>query len=109
MLALQLYDNERDAAYWFGTSAALAGVVGTPIGGRLVDKVLDRYVNGESGNARTAEGVDDALRQPIVASMLSRINMLVVISMMFVFPTLAMQEAEFFLSFLIIGWTLLCE
>jgi MFS family permease len=109
VLALQLYDNEREAAYWFGISAALAGVVGTPIGGRLADKVLDRYVNSMDGSARSGEGVDDALRQPIIASMLSRINMLVVISMVFVFPTLAMQEAAFFLAFLIIGWTLLCK
>jgi MFS family permease len=109
VLALQLYDNEREAAYWFGTSAALAGVVGTPIGGRLADKVLDRYVNSMDGSARSGEGVDDTLRQSIIASMLSRINMLVVISMVFVFSTLAMQEAAFFLSFLIIGWTLLCK
>ena len=109
VLALQLYDNERQAAYWFGTSAALAGVVGTPIGGKLADKVLDRYVNGESGSARSGEGVDDALREPIIASMLSRVNILVVISMLFVFPTLAMQDAAFFLAFLIIGWTLLCK
>ncbi len=109
VLALQLYDDEREAAYWFGISAALAGVVGTPLGGRLADKVLDRYVNGTADNARSGEGVDDSLRHPIIASMLARINMLIVIAMLFVFPTLAMQEAAFFLAFLAIGWTLLCK
>lgn len=109
VLALQLYDDEREAAYWFGISAALAGVIGTPLGGRLADKVLDRYVSGTADNARSGEGVDDFLRHPIIASMLARINLLIIIAMLFVFPTLAMQEAAFFLAFLAIGWTLLCK
>lgn len=109
VLALQLYDDEREAAYWFGISAALAGVIGTPLGGRLADKVLDRYVSGTADNARSGEGVDDSLRHPIIASMLARINLLIIIAMLFVFPTLAMQEAAFFLAFLAIGWTLLCK
>ena len=108
VLALQLYDDEREAAYWFGISAALAGVIGTPIGGTLADKILERYVNNADG-ARRGEGIDDSLRHPIIASMLSRINILVAVSMIFIFSTLAMREAAFFLAFLVIGWTLLCE
>ena len=108
VLALQLYDDEREAAYWFGISAALAGVIGTPIGGNLADKILERYVNNADG-ARRGEGIDDSLRHPIIASMLSRINILVAVSMIFIFSTLAMREAAFFLAFLVIGWTLLCE
>ena len=110
VLALQLYDDERDAAYWFGIAAAMAGVIGTPLGGKLADKILERYVGRSSdANRRGGEGVDDSLRYPIIASMVSRINVLVAIAMCFVFPTLAMKEATYFLTFLFIGWTLLCK
>jgi len=106
VLALQLYDDERDAAYWFGIAAALAGVIGTPLGGKLADKVLDRYV-GRDSDTRRGEGVDDPLQYHIIASMVSRVNMLVAIALLFIFPTLAMQDAAYFLTFLFIGWTLL--
>jgi MFS family permease len=99
-LALDLFDDERDAAYWFGIAAALAGIIGTPIGGKLADTVLERY---------GGQGHDDSLRHAINASMLPRINMLVGIALVFIFPTLLMQEAVFFISFLFIGWTLLCK
>ena len=69
------------------------------MGGNLADKVLKRY--GGQG--------DDSLRHSINASMLPRVNVLVVIALIFIFPTLLMQEAVFFISFLFIGWTLLCE
>jgi len=107
VLALQLYDDERDAAYWFGIAAALAGVIGTPLGGKLADRILQRYVGPANESTRQGEGIDDSLRFPISASMIARVNMLVAISLLFVFPTLAMQEAAFFLFFLFIGWTLL--
>lgn len=111
-LALQLYDDERDAAYWFGIAAALAGVIGTPLGGRLADKILERYIGRRRTTDATRgqkEGVDESLRYPIISSMLPRINTLVCLGMCFVFPTLAMQEAAFFLVFLFAGWTLLCK
>ena len=113
MLALQLYDDERDAAWWFGIAAAAAGLIGTPLGGRLADMVLIRYGGGDQGDSAnsispTAPGVmDDSVRWPFIASMISRINVLVACSLLAVFPTLAMQEAAFFLTFLFIGWTLL--
>ncbi|KAL9180586.1 hypothetical protein ACHAXT_011039 [Thalassiosira profunda] len=107
-LALQLYDDERDAAYWFGIAAALAGIIGTPLGGNIADRILIRYVGHASSDAAgRAEGVDDSLRFPIIESMVTRVNILVAVSLLFVFPTLAMQEAAFFLTFLFIGWTLL--
>lgn len=105
VLALQLYDDERDAAYSFGIAAALAGVIGTPLGGKLADTVLERYVGGAGVDA----GVEDSLRFPIVASMIARVNVLVVVALCFVFPTLLMENAPFFLTFLSIGWTLLCK
>ena len=134
-LALQLYDDERDAAYWFGIAAALAGVIGTPLGGRLADKILERYIGRRHTTDTTRgqhEGVEESLRYPIISSMLPRINTLVCLGMCFVFPTLAMQEAAFFLGktffcsflftlmyitfthrfptvFLFVGWTLLCK
>ncbi|KAL7554212.1 hypothetical protein ACHAWF_017634 [Thalassiosira exigua] len=114
VLALQLYDDEREAAYWFGIAAALAGVLGTPLGGRLADKVLDRYGVGraggegeDGGGAARGEGVAEELRFPVVASLCARINALVAASLLFVWPTLAMQDAAFFLTFLFAGWTLL--
>jgi hypothetical protein len=69
------------------------------LGGNLADKVLKRY--GGQG--------DDSLRHSINANMLPRVNVIVVIALIFIFPTLLMQEAVFFISFLFIGWTLLCE
>lgn len=99
-LALNLFDDEQDAAIWFGIAAASAGIIGSPLGGRLADKVLQRY---------GGQGHDDSLRHAISASMLPRINVLVGIALIFIFPTLIFQEASFFISFLFIGWTLLCE
>lgn len=97
-LALDLFDDQRNAATWFGIAAASAGVIGTPLGGKLADKVLARY---------GGHGHDDTLRHAINASMLSRVNGLVAVALVFIFPTLLMTEAVFFLSFLFIGWTLL--
>lgn len=99
-LALNLFDDEQDAAIWFGIAAAAAGIIGSPLGGRLADKVLQRY---------GGQGHDDSLRHAINASMLPRINVLVGIALIFILPTLLFQEAAFFISFLFIGWTLLCE
>eukprot|EP00578_Thalassiosira_sp_NH16_P025160 CAMPEP_0181088058 /NCGR_PEP_ID=MMETSP1071-20121207/6589_1 /TAXON_ID=35127 /ORGANISM="Thalassiosira sp., Strain NH16" /LENGTH=541 /DNA_ID=CAMNT_0023169959 /DNA_START=421 /DNA_END=2046 /DNA_ORIENTATION=- len=108
VLALQLYDDERDAAYSFGVAAALAGVIGTPLGGSLVDKIMERYTGSNTHEPmRGGEGIDDSLRYPIIASVVARINALVVTAMLFVVPTLVMKDATFFLSFLFIGWTLL--
>ena len=109
ILALQLFDDEKVAATWFGITAALAGVIGTPIGGGLVDKVLERYGVGENDGTISVRGdsVDDSLRHPIIASILPRMNALVAVGMVFVFPTLAMQNPTFFLCFLFVGWTLL--
>jgi len=117
VLALQLFDDERDAAYWFGIVAALAGIIGTPLGGKLADKILKRHGAGSGGSSTTGGsssggedvGVDDSMRYPIIASMVSRVNALVALSLLFVFPTLLMQDAVFFLTFLFIGWTLLCK
>uniref|UniRef100_A0A7S2KW68 Major facilitator superfamily (MFS) profile domain-containing protein n=1 Tax=Skeletonema marinoi TaxID=267567 RepID=A0A7S2KW68_9STRA len=114
ILALQLFDDEKVAATWFGITAALAGVIGTPLGGSLVDKILARYGAGDNDNDGGAsssglrgEGIDDSLRHPIIASILPRMNALVAAAMLFIFPTLAMQDAAFFLFFLFVGWTLL--
>ena len=132
-LALQLYDDERvrriccmfvymsnshqssrqsflysfqSAAYWFGIAAATAGLIGTPLGGKLADRILERY---NSRNSNRSEGVEESLRLPIISSMLPKINTLTAVAMCFVFPTLAMQDAAPFLTFLFLGWTLLCE
>jgi methionine synthase I (cobalamin-dependent)/MFS family permease len=116
ILALQLFNDEKAAATWFGITAALAGVIGTPLGGSFVDKVLARYgaagnnnnIDGRSSSSGfRGEGVSDSLRHPIIASILPRINALVAFAMLFIFPTLAMENAAFFLTFLFVGWTLL--
>ena len=108
VVALELFDNENVAASWFGTLAAVAGILGTILGGRLADKVLKQY-RGREGDARRGDGVDDAFRHPIIASMLPRISMLVVMSMIFVFPTVVVHNAVVFLVLLFIGWVLLCK
>lgn len=102
-MALDLFDNQRVAATWFGIAAASAGVVGTPLGGRLADRVLARYGGVHDGHD------DGSIRHAMNASMLSRVNVLVALALVSIFPTLLMTEAVFFLSFLFIGWTLLCE
>lgn len=113
ILALQLFNDEKEAATWFGITAALAGVIGTPLGGSFVDKILEKYGadadndGGYGGGGVRGEGVDDSFRHPITASILPRMNALVAVAMIFIFPTLAMQDAVFFLSFLFVGWTLL--
>jgi hypothetical protein len=110
ILALQLFNDEKAAATWFGITAALAGVIGTPLGGSFVDKVLARYGASDgrsSSSGNRGEGVSDSLRHPIIASILPRMNALVAFAMLFIFPTLAMENAAFFLTFLFVGWTLL--
>lgn len=113
ILALQLFNDEKAAATWFGITAALAGVIGTPLGGSFVDKVLARYgaagnnIDGRPASGVRGEGVSDSLRHPIIASILPRMNALVAFAMLFIFPTLAMENAAFFLTFLFVGWTLL--
>ena len=103
-MALDLFNDQRVAATWFGIAAASAGVVGTPLGGRLADRVLAHYGGHEhDGHA------DVSIQHAINASMLSRVNLLVALALVSIFPTLLMTEAVYFLSFLFIGWTLLCE
>lgn len=108
VVALELFDNERMAASWLGALAAVAGIIGTPIGGRLADEILESYM-GVAHDAKSGESVDDALRHPIIASMLSRINIILAVSMMFVFPTVVVKNAAIYLMLLLIGWILLCE
>ena len=108
VVALELFDNERQAASWFGTSAAVAGVVGTLLGGKVVDSVLEKYIE-HSDDARRGDDVDDAFRHPIIASMLSRINVLVALSILFILPTISVHNAVIFLGLLFIGWVLLCK
>eukprot|EP00804_Cyclotella_cryptica_P016863 CCRYP_001837-RB/>CCRYP_001837-RB protein AED:0.05 eAED:0.05 QI:1087/1/1/1/1/1/2/314/437 len=124
VLALQLFEDERTAAVCFGSAAALSGVVGMPLGGRLVDRVLSRY--NKNGNSATpslldrqqqmgspspgcisGDKIDDSMRHLIVARIMPRINLLVFGSLLFIFPTLVMHEAVYFLTFLSIGWILL--
>jgi len=97
----------QSAAYWFGIAAATAGLIGTPLGGKLADRILERY--NSRNNTSRSEGVEESLRLPIISSMLPKINTLTAVAMCFVFPTLAMQDAAPFLTFLFLGWTLLCK
>lgn len=103
VITLELFDNEREVAAWFGTLATTAGVVGTQIGGRLVDMVLAKYIGTD------AERVDDAFRHPIIASILTRINILVAFAIIFVLSSVVAHNAAIFLVLLSIGWVLLCK
>ena len=113
VLALNLFDDERVAAACFGSAAALSGVVGMPLGGRLVDRVLSRYggknmeVGSMSPGGIRGDKIDDSMRHSIVGSIMPRINLLVLGSLLFVAPTLGMHNPVYFLSFLSIGWILL--
>jgi hypothetical protein len=112
VLALNLFDDERIAAACFGSAAALSGVVGMPLGGRLVDRVLSRYggKNTEGGSMSpgiSGDKIDDSMRHSIVGSIMPRINLLVLGSLVFISPTLVMHNAVYFLTFLSIGWILL--
>ena len=98
VIALELFDNERQAASWFGTLAMVAGVVGTQIGGKLADKVL-----------ATGSKCGDAFLHPIIANMLSRINILVAMSITFILSTVLVHNAAIFLVLLFTGWVLLCK
>ncbi len=108
VVALELFDNERQAASWFGSTAAVAGVVGALLGGKVVDRILKKYI-GHSDDARRGDDVDDRFPHPIMTNMLSRINMLVALSMLFIFPTVVVHNAVIFLGLLSIGWILLCK
>ena len=112
VLALNLFDNERVAAVCFGSAAAISGIVGTPIGGKLVDRVVSRYggKNIEEGSMSPgigADKIDDSMRHSIISSIMPRINVLILGSLLFIFPTLVMHDAVYFLTFLSIGWMLL--
>ena len=101
---------EQSAATAFGITAAASGVVGVPMGGRLADRVLARYVGvGQDGGSANGggEGVDDSLRYPIAASLMGRIWVLVLLALLVIFPTLAIDNPVPFLSLLFVGWTLL--
>jgi hypothetical protein len=114
VLALNLFDDERVAAACFGSAAALSGVVGMPLGGRLVDRVLSRYGgknNRELGSMSpggiSGDKIDDSMRHSVVGGIMPRINLLVFGSLLFISPTLVMHDAVYFLTFLSIGWILL--
>mmetsp|Transcript_10166 Transcript_10166/g.21841 ORF Transcript_10166/g.21841 Transcript_10166/m.21841 type:complete len:419 (+) Transcript_10166:1-1257(+) len=133
ILALQLFDDERTAAVCFGIAAALSGVIGTPLGGKLVDRVMERHFHQENHNpnhdhnqnhttttssstssspiANTTNpmglNIDPTTRNTLLSSLLPRLNLLVLLAVLFVLPTLLMQQAAFFLSFLFLGWTFL--
>jgi MFS family permease len=47
ILGLELFDNELTGAIWFGLAAATAGMIGTPLGGRFVDRLQEQHA-GES-------------------------------------------------------------
>ena len=97
---------EQSAATAFGITAAASGVVGVPMGGKLADKVLARYVGGDS-NGGGDGAVDDSLRNPIAASLMGKVWVLVLLALLVIFPTLAIDSPAPFLSLLFLGWTLL--
>mmetsp|Transcript_12646 Transcript_12646/g.28881 ORF Transcript_12646/g.28881 Transcript_12646/m.28881 type:complete len:613 (+) Transcript_12646:321-2159(+) len=110
VLALQLFDDEKSAATAFGITAAASGVVGVPMGGKLADGVLARYIGQDGGGASTSssgEGVDDSLRHPIAASLMGRVWVLVLLALLAIYPTLAIDGPAPFLALLFVGWTLL--
>jgi hypothetical protein len=64
-LALNLFNDEQDAAILVCMAAAAAGIIGLPLGGRLADKVSQRC---------GGRGHDDSPCHALNASMLPRIN-----------------------------------
>lgn len=102
---------EQSAATAFGITAAASGVVGVPMGGKLADGVLARYIGQDSGGGASTsnggEGVDDSLRHPIAASLMGRVWVLVLLALLAIYPTLAIDGPAPFLALLFVGWTLL--
>jgi len=91
ILALELFDSEQVAAILFGSAAAVAGIIGTPLGGNLVDKLLARHLEDESYSE-------------LLAALLPQINVSIGVSVLFCFPTCIITNPVVFIVFLFFAW-----
>eukprot|EP00549_Striatella_unipunctata_P007710 CAMPEP_0118696626 /NCGR_PEP_ID=MMETSP0800-20121206/13967_1 /TAXON_ID=210618 ORGANISM="Striatella unipunctata, Strain CCMP2910" /NCGR_SAMPLE_ID=MMETSP0800 /ASSEMBLY_ACC=CAM_ASM_000638 /LENGTH=459 /DNA_ID=CAMNT_0006595791 /DNA_START=344 /DNA_END=1723 /DNA_ORIENTATION=+ len=91
LLALQLYDDEQTAAVCFGLAAALAGLIGTPVGGNWIDQFLSKQTK-------------DASSHRLLVGLLPFIEFCTLGGIIFAWPTTIMNTPIPFLGFLFLGW-----
>lgn len=94
ILALELFETEEGAATTFGIAAALAGVIGTPLGGLMVDKV------------QALVGIHASAAEELTY-LLPRINLCVIIGVLFCWPTCLATGPATFIGFIFFGWLFL--
>lgn len=99
LLALQLFDKEQAGARSFGITAALAGVIGTPLGGLVMDKVLSRN--------KRRKMKDTLTNMEQLVHVLPVITIFVTVGITICYPTLFFTTAFPFLAFLFFGWAVL--
>ena len=106
ILALELFEDERVAASIFGAFAALAGIIGTPLGGYLVDRIQQRsYAYHPTSCAVSGDDEDQSSSDlSALLSLLPAANTLICIASIFAWPTAFMTKPTPFLAFLFVGW-----
>lgn len=108
LLALGVFKSETKGASLFALTAAIGGILGTPVGGLIVDKVLDPYKEKYEVNDAEADAIDstesriDSLRQ--LTTLLPVTTGVVGIGIFLCYPTLFFARATPFLGFLFVGW-----
>jgi len=115
LLALGLFESETQGASLFSITAALAGFLGTPMGGIVVDKVLSKHKENEVLNNDESINENDEemdklkqihnLRQ--LSSLLPVTTWIVVAGIVVCYPTLFFDHPAPFLAFLFCGFVFL--
>lgn len=117
LLALGLFESETQGASLFSITAALAGLVGTPMGGLVVDKILSKHKQNDlhDANNDTSNGGNESdeekdkqiqnLRQ--LTSLLPVTTGIVATGIVVCYPTLLFNHPGPFLAFLFCGFIFL--
>mmetsp|Transcript_1836 Transcript_1836/g.2640 ORF Transcript_1836/g.2640 Transcript_1836/m.2640 type:complete len:672 (+) Transcript_1836:56-2071(+) len=125
ILALELFENETTAATFFGITAAMAGIIGTPIGGNIVDRIRKQHsvanhdtlkhdTEDDNNNYNHNPNTNNTAQQHIfnlrllnlklLSSLLPMINSLITIGSLFAWPTCIVNTPFPFLTLLFFAW-----
>ena len=112
LLALNLFESETQGATLFGITAAIGGVIGTPLGGVLTDKVLSQHEKNinESNETPTEYEYHTSMRIKNLRELITLLPVttgIVSIGIAICYPTLFISNAYLFLGFLFFGWIFL--
>jgi hypothetical protein len=92
VMALGLYTEETTASMVFGGLICVAGVVGTPIGGLMIEAIQLEEEEEEEGDAETSVVERDSVaegreKSKLLDALLFRLNLVLIPGVLLLYPT----------------------